>query len=277
MASTLFFSSMQRYITQSAWLPKVHDYVAKNTWRDLHVETTATKISAAGQDKYRFSKSTNYYSFKRSSTGAYCVYTNRFNDPVRYALDLIIPHLFGVVSMMVLDVLAAGYALLQLPYNVLTVNGQGAYTNIEQGLIRLTNCLAKPLQWGGLLLSIMVRMWHADSADKMYLSLERDMYLGVFNFGPLVPLLDKQDDGADESLLSELVSKANSEAPEAYNGRNSMHFAEANQACITKALNIPSRDTLSSEDQNAQTALLGKIGQMKDGDTLEDIRISLVR
>ena len=273
MTSTLFFSSMQRYITQPAWLPKVHDYVAKNTWRDMRVETTATKISAAGQDKYQFSKSTREYSFKRSSTGAYCVYTNRFNDPVRYALDLIIPHLFGVVSMMVLDVLAAGYALLQLPYNVLTVNGQGAYTNIEQGLIRLTNCLAKPLQWGGLLLSIMVRIWHADSADKMYLSLERDMYLGVFNFGPLVPLLDKQDDCADESLLSELVSKA----PLANYGGNSMYFAEADQACITAALNIPGRDTLSSEDQNAQTALLGKLGQMKDGDTLEDTRISLVR
>ena len=178
---------MQRYITQPAWLPKVHDYVAKNTWRDMRVETTATKISAAGQDKYRFSKSRRLYSFKTSSTGAYYVCSDGFNDQVRYALGLI-THLFGVVSMMVLDVLAAGYVLLQLPYNVLTGNGQGAYTNIEQGLVRLTNCLAKPLQWGELLLSIMVRIWHADSADKMYLSLERDMYLGVFNFGPLVPL-----------------------------------------------------------------------------------------
>ena len=45
----------------------------------------------------------------------------------------------------------------------------------------------------------------------------------------------------------------------------------------TAALNIPSRDTLSSEDQNAQTALLGKLDQMKEGDTLEDTRISLIR
>lgn len=276
MAITLFFSSMQRYITQPAWLPKVHDYVAKNTWRDMRVETTATKISAAGQDKYEFTKSTSQYSFKKNSTGAYYVYGQWYNVSLTYALSLV-THLFGVVSMMVLDVLAAGYALLQLPYNVLTVNGQGAYTNIEQGLIRLTNCLAKPLQWGGLLLSIMVRMWHADSADKVYLSLERDMYLGVFNFGPLVPLLDKQDDGADESLLSELVSKANSKTPWAKYARNYMSFAEANQACITGALNIPNRDTRSSEDQNAQTALLGKLGQMEDGDTLEDTRISLVR
>ncbi len=276
MTSTLFFSTIQRYITQPAWLPKVHDYVTMNIWRDMRVEKTATKIYAAGQDEYVFTKSISQYSFKKNSAGAYYVYGQWYYNSLTYARCLIV-HLFCAASMMVLDVFAAGYAVLQLPFNLLTGNMKRVYKNIEQGLIRFANCLAKPVQWGGLLLSVMVRIWHADSGDKVYLSLERDMYLGVLNFGPLVPLLDKQEEGADEPLLSELVSNADVVTPWAKRGGDNMNFEKANQACITRVLNSADHDTTSAEDQNAPTALIGKLGLMVEGETLEATMVRLVK
>ena len=271
-----FFSALYQYITQPAWLPRVIDLVG--AWGNMHVETVeietvATKISLEDKDCYNFIQSINEICFKKHSAGGYYV-SGQSHGTIGYLVSLI-THLFGALSMMVLDILALTTNLMRLPYNVLTGDFKAAYINLEQAIIRLISCAAKPLQWGGLFLSVLVGIWHADTRDQVYVSIERDMYFDVFHFGPIVPLI-RRDDGGYEPLLSEVAVKADEINAFARRACFSHRIYSGVSQENINALNnsVTARCNLSGEGQ--QTVLEDKLRQMEKGETLENTTVRLV-
>ena len=272
MTRRSFFSALHQYVTQPAWLPRTIGLAG--AWGNMNVETVATKISLEDKDSYAFTKLINQYCFKKHSSGGYYVCDQAQPNTIDYSLSLI-THLFGASSMMVLDILALATNLRRLPYNVLTGDFKAAYINLEQAIIRLISCAAKPLQWGGLFLSVFVGIWHADTRDLVYVSIERDMYLDVFHFGPIVPLI-RQEDGASEPLLSELVDKADEVTPSKRRMTSYGSYGGVSKESFSSHPNFFGPAGCDQSDKGQQAAFFNALEQMGEGETLENTTVRLV-
>jgi hypothetical protein len=278
MKPTLLTKS-QHYITQPAWLPMMAGYVSCGSWQDMRVEATSAKVCASEQNTYQFNEKTNEYCFlKQDNTGDYYVCDESCIAGWVYPSSLVL-HALGAVGVMVLDILAIVYRVLQLPYNLLTANFMGVLVNTQQVGLRVLNCAIKPLQWTGLVLSVLLGVWYPNSRDKIYASLERDMYLGVFSLGPVAPVV-RQVEG-EEPSISELVDLANEIYSKMFPGvfphyryTASMHAVGAQSMSQKLRKNIGLMSLF--EDKTLRDTLSQNVLTMKEGDTLEQSQVRMI-
>lgn len=276
MTRKTLYTKIQDYVTQSTWLPKINNYTPHSTWSDTRVEAIDAKIHSAQQDKYDFTATTNQYCFsKQNNTGFYYLCDESYHAVARYYS--LVPHAFGVLSMMVLDVVAIIYNTPRLFYNLLTGNPTSALANLQQICFRVINFLTKPFQWAGLMLSVVLGIFYPDNRDKTYVNIERDIYLGVFSFGPFIPL-DTQEDGAKEPLLSELVHQAKEISLHScfkqYQSYKSVDRGVL--ARISDSLYVNRAEPCEIENKATQNTLVDKACAMKEGETIEDLQLRVL-
>ncbi len=170
-------SKLVDHITGPAVLPRVQDYTI-GTWKDGTVEVKKTQIRAKSGSKYDYREEVKKYSFvQEERTGVQYLYNQAYWQKPLHQFG-IVGHIFGVIAMMLVDILAACYSAIKTGYSLLTGNLSGMLTNVQQIAIRLINCAIKPLQWGGLLLcNLLGVIGGGYSFSKLYASIERDIYL----------------------------------------------------------------------------------------------------
>ena len=299
MAKKTWMQKIQNYITQSTWLPRISYYTPDSVWRNYRVETIDSKVHVVAKDKYDFTSKTKKYCFiKFDTTGSYYYCEEDYAQHFFYAnedkrLIHLIPrnpngidgywiayhsfglvtHLFGVVGMMVLDVLAAIYTAPQLFYNLLTGNLTCALADARQVCLRTVNFLVKPLLWGGFVWSFLVGIFNTESAHKIYLGIEHDVYLGVFSLGPFTHL-DVQENRENEPLL-DLVNQVDEICPyTAYtNEKKFQHLRSLN----VNNLKYVSDQCYLDEKLSTQNVIAAKAPDMKEGDTFEDSQLRVVK
>lgn len=170
-------SKLVDHITGHAVLPRVQDYTI-GTWKDGTVEEKKTQIRSKSGSTYDYSEEVNRYAFvQEERTGVQYLYNQAYWQKPLHQFGTV-GHIFGVIAMMLVDILAVGYSAVKTGYSLLTGNVSGMLTNVQQIAIRLINCAIKPLQWGGLLLcNLLGVMGGGYSFSKLYASIERDIYL----------------------------------------------------------------------------------------------------
>ncbi len=174
-------NKIREYITKRAFLPK-----SSNTWSSFAINKTIEKVSSGEKDTCDYSSNEyTYYFFEEIGTGKYYVRDNKFNYggvPRHLTLYTIeaVKNFFLVGMAMLLDIVAAAAMAIQLSYHLLIGDVSRAYDNGSQIVIRLINCIYKPLHLIYLISVPLLYITDSLHAGMVINKLETDAFLGVF-------------------------------------------------------------------------------------------------